>query len=132
MATSNVFQFQLDLATGVPAYRQVIDQVMLGISTGTLKPGDQLPTVRQLAVDLSINPNTVVRAYRELEIRGVLSTQQGIGTFINRTQVRPDEALRQKRLSQIVGEFVAKASHDGFSLEELIERLRELGSENKS
>jgi GntR family transcriptional regulator len=132
MATSNTFQFQLDLATGVPAYRQVIDQVMLGISTGTLKPGDQLPTVRQLAVDLSINPNTVVRAYRELEIRGVLSTQQGIGTFINRTQVRPDEALRQKRLSQIVGEFVAKASHDGFSLEELIERLRELGSENKS
>jgi len=132
MATSNVFQFQLDLATGVPAYRQVIDQVMLGISTGTLKPGDQLPTVRQLAVDLSINPNTVVRAYRELEIRGVLSTQQGIGTFINRTQVRPDEALRQKRLSQIVGEFVAKASHDGFSLEELIERLRELGSESKS
>ncbi|MEO8657939.1 MAG: GntR family transcriptional regulator [Bryobacteraceae bacterium] len=132
MATRNAFQFQLDLGTGVPAYRQVIDQVMLGISTGTLKPGDQLPTVRQLAVDLSINPNTVVRAYRELEIRGVLCTQQGIGTFINRTQVRPDEALRQKRLSQIVGEFVAKASHDGFSLEELIERLRELGSENKS
>lgn len=126
------FAFRLEMQSGVPVYRQIIDQVLGGIAAGTLSAGDQLPTVRQVAVDLSINPNTVVRAYRELEIRGVLSTQQGIGTFINRTQVRPDEALRQKRLSQIVGEFVAKASHDGFSLEELIERLRELGSENKS
>lgn len=131
MAESTTFWFQLDLATGVPAYRQIIDQVMLGISTGSLTPGDQLPTVRQLAVDLSINPNTVVRAYRELEIRGVLATQQGIGTFINKTQVQPDEALRQKRLSQLVGEFVARAGRDGFSLDELIERLKELGSEKR-
>lgn len=131
MAESSTFRFQLDLATGVPAYRQIIDQVMLGISTGSLTPGDQLPTVRQLAVDLSINPNTVVRAYRELEIRGVLATQQGIGTFINKTQVQPDEALRQKRLSQLAGEFVARAGRDGFSLDELIERLKELGSEKR-
>lgn len=131
MAESATFRFQLDLATGVPAYRQIIDQVMLGISTGGLAPGDQLPTVRQLAVDLSINPNTVVRAYRELEIRGVLATQQGIGTFINKTQVQPDEALRQKRLSQLAGEFVARAGRDGFSLDELIERLKELGSEKR-
>ena len=131
MGESATFRFELDLATGVPAYRQIIDQVMLGISTGGLAPGDQLPTVRQLAVDLSINPNTVVRAYRELEIRGVLATQQGIGTFINKTQVQPDEALRQKRLSQLAGEFVARAGRDGFSLDELIERLKELGSEKR-
>ena len=74
------FAPQLDLASGVPAYRQIIDQVLGATASGTLLGGDQLPTVRQLAVDLSINPNTVVRAYRELEIRGILTTQQGIGT----------------------------------------------------
>ena len=75
-------QFTLDQRSGVPAYRQIIDQVLGGIAAGTLHPGDQLPTVRQLAVDLAINPNTVVRAYRELEIREVLATQQGTGTFL--------------------------------------------------
>ena len=75
----NPFQCRLDLDSGVPVYRQIIDQVTGGIATGALAAGDQLPTVRQLAVDLSINPNTVIRAYRELEIRGVLDTQQGTG-----------------------------------------------------
>ena len=72
-------------------YRQIIDQVLGGIAAGTLTPGHQLPTVRQVAVDLSINPNTVVRAYRELEIRGVLETQQGTGTFISQQKVKHDE-----------------------------------------
>ena len=66
----------------MPVYRQIIDQVLGGMASGKLTVGDQLPTVRQVAVDLAINPNTVVRAYRELEIRGVLETQQGTGTFI--------------------------------------------------
>jgi GntR family transcriptional regulator len=77
------FVCRLDLNSGVPVYRQIIDQVTGGIATSALAAGDQLPTVRQLAVDLSINPNTVIRAYRELEIRGVLDTQQGTGTFIS-------------------------------------------------
>src|SRR5512137_2843999 len=74
--------FRLDAKSGVPFYRQIIEQVKFGISRGVLATGDQLPTVRQLAVDLSVNPNTVVRAYRELEIEGVLETHQGSGTFI--------------------------------------------------
>ena len=77
------FQFRLDLRSGVPVYRQIMDQVIGGMATSALEGGDQLPTVRQLAVDLSVNPNTVIRAYRELEIRGVLETQQGTGTFIS-------------------------------------------------
>src|SRR6266704_3824086 len=76
------FAFRLDLHSGVPVYRQIIDQVMGGVAAGNLAGGDQLPTMRQVAVDLSINPNTVMRAYREMEIRGVLDTQQGTGTFI--------------------------------------------------
>src|SRR4051794_34807228 len=120
------FHCLLDLKSGVPVYRQIIDQVMGGIAAGTLAAGSQLPTVRQLAVDLSINPNTVIRAYRELEIRGVLETQQGTGTFVSHQKVSRDVAERQRRLSQLVGEFVARAGSEGFATEELIERLQDL------
>src|SRR5215467_9455727 len=117
------FEFRLDLQSGVPVYRQLIDQVMGGIAAGTLAGGRQLPTVRQVAVDLSINPNTVVRAYRELEIRGVLETQQGTGTFISRQKVRRDEVERQRQLGQIVTDFVSRAGAAGFTIEELQEQL---------
>src|SRR3984885_13379264 len=95
-----VFSFRLDLASGVPVYRQIIDQVLGGMAAGTLAPGTQLPTVRQVAVDLAINPNTVVRAYRELEIRGVLETQQGTGTFISNQKVQRNDVERQRQLTQ--------------------------------
>jgi GntR family transcriptional regulator len=119
------FEFRLDLQSGVPVYRQLIDQVMGGIAAGTLAGGRQLPTVRQVAVDLSINPNTVVRAYRELEIRGVLETQQGTGTFIRHQKVKRDEVERERRLDQLVGEFVARAGAAGLTIDDLLERLRE-------
>jgi len=124
------FVLKLDLRSGVPVYRQIIDQVLGGISAGILKPGDQLPTVRQLAVDLAINPNTVVRAYRELEIRGVLATQQGTGTFI--TDKKPpekDEIEQRRRVAQLAGELLAKAGAEGITLQELLDYLNELQSE---
>src|SRR3981189_2135257 len=120
-----VFSFRLDLASGVPVYRQIIDQVLGGMAAGTLEPGAQLPTVRQVAVDLAINPNTVSRAYRELEIRGVLETQQGTGTFISRQKIKRDDVERRRRLSQIVSEFVSRAGAAGFTVGELIEQLGE-------
>src|SRR4029079_9859137 len=116
------FEFRLDSQSGVPVYRQIIDQVLGGIAGGGLTAGYQLPTVRQAAVDLSINPNTVVRAYRELEIRGVLTTQQGTGTFITPAKVDPNDAERQRRLSQLVSEFVAHAGGAGFTLQEVMDR----------
>jgi GntR family transcriptional regulator len=119
------FEFGLNGQSGVPVYRQIIDQVLGGMAAGTLKPGDQLPTVRQVAVDLSINPNTVVRAYRELEIRGVLETEQGTGTFISHQKVKADEVERQRQLGQLVMEFVSRAGAGGFTVEELIEELKE-------
>jgi GntR family transcriptional regulator len=125
---STPFAFRLDLQSGVPAYRQIIDQVLAGIASGSLAGGEQLPTVRQVAVDLSINPNTVMRAYRELEIRGTLETLQGTGTFISHQDAQPDDAERQRRLSQLVGEFVARAGAAGFSTEELIDQLKDLGN----
>src|SRR5215469_12192873 len=97
-AAKTPISFRIDPQSGVPAYRQIIDQVQGGLASGTLVPGTQLPTVRQLAVDLAINPNTVLRAYRELEIRGVLDTQQGTGTFIADRKVVVDESERSRAL----------------------------------
>ena len=131
--TKRQFEFRLDPASGVPVYRQLIDQVTGGMASGTLAGGDQLPTVRQVAVDLSINPNTVVRAYRELEIRGVLETQQGTGTFVSYRKVKRDEVERERQLNQIVSEFVARAGAAGFTVDDLLEQLhdRTNGTEKK-
>jgi GntR family transcriptional regulator len=118
------FEFRLDSRSGVPVYRQLIDQVQAGIASGVLMIGDQIPTVRQVAVGLSINPNTVLRAYRELEIRGVLDTQQGTGTFIASNGVKLDPAEHERMLDQLVGEFIARAGAGGFTLQELMEALR--------
>jgi len=123
------FRFRLDLHSGVPVYRQIIDQVRGGVASGALTVGDQLPTVRQLAVDLSINPNTVVRAYRELELGGLLETHQGTGTFISAQKLRGGNEERARQLARIVEDSVARAGAAGFTVENLIEQLRELAAE---
>ena len=130
--TNRRIQFTLDQRSGVPAYRQIIDQVLGGIAAGTLRPGDQLPTVRQLAVDLAINPNTVVRAYRELEIREVLATQQGTGTFLTDKQPSVDGLERQRRIGQLCGELLARAGAEGIELADIIGYLSELQSERRT
>jgi GntR family transcriptional regulator len=123
------FRFRLDLHSGVPVYRQIIDQVRGGVASGMLTVGDQLPTVRQLAVDLAINPNTVVRAYRELELGGLLETHQGTGTFISAQKVRGGNEERARQLARIVEDAAARAGAAGLSVEELIEELRGLVAE---
>jgi GntR family transcriptional regulator len=123
---SGGFEFGLDLHTGVPVYRQLIDQVRMGIASQSLAAGDQLPTVRQLAVDLAINPNTVMRAYRELELGGLLETHQGTGTFISDKKPEKKSAERERQLGQLAGECAARAGAAGFTVEELIDRLTEL------
>jgi GntR family transcriptional regulator len=126
MGRNRTPRFAIDLHSGVPVYRQLIDQVRGGIASGALAAGDQLPTVRQLAVDLAINPNTVMRAYRELELGGLLETHQGTGTFISSKKVERKSAERDRQLVQMAGEFAARAGAAGFSLEDLIDRLRDL------
>ncbi len=120
------FAFRLDGHSGVPVYRQLIDQVQGAIAAGALKPGDQLPTVRLVAVELAINPNTVMRAYREMEIRGILDTQQGTGTFIADRPAEPSNDHRQRQLNQLVSEFVSRAGAAGLTLDELIHALQQL------
>jgi GntR family transcriptional regulator len=120
----------IDTKSGVPLFRQIIEQVKYAISRGDLKTGDRLPTVRQLAVDLSINPNTVIRAYRELEIAGVLETHQGSGTFVGTQRPEIDRIEKQRMLDQILTELLARASSYGFKLEEILDGLRERKEES--
>lgn len=118
-------RFQLDSASGVPFYRQIIDQTLAGIATGALSQGERLPTVRALAVELAVNLNTVARAYKELEIRGVLATQQGSGTFVAAKEVSVDDVERRRRIAQLVDEFLARAAAQGLCLGEIRDALAE-------
>jgi GntR family transcriptional regulator len=113
--------FRLDSGSGVPFYRQVIDQVLLAVADGRLKSGAQLPTVRALAVDLSVNLNTIARAYREMEIRGIVETQQGTGTFVSARKPEKKTAERRKSLERLVDQFLATVASQGFTTDEFAE-----------
>lgn len=116
-------KIQLDVKSGVPFYRQIIDQVRAAIATGAVEPGDRLPTVRQLAVDLSVNPNTVSRAYTELELTGLVETQMGSGTYVGQQRVTRDDLERRRQLEQLCQEFLSRASSLGFTLEDILDNL---------
>ena len=116
-------KFEIDAKSGVPFYRQIIEQAKFAIARESLSPGERLPTVRQLAVDLSVNPNTVIRAYRELELEGLIESHQGSGTFVGHRSPRVDELEKQRMLDQIMTDLLARASSYGFTLEDVIEGL---------
>jgi len=117
-------EFTLNPSSGVPIYRQIQDQIRFGIASGLLTPGEQLPTVRALAVELSVNPNTVIKAYNELERDGVLNTEQGTGTFVATPPPAPmPEALRKEKLESLCLEFLAHVSKHGFTHREILRTL---------
>ncbi|MDA3850612.1 MAG: GntR family transcriptional regulator [Spirochaetaceae bacterium] len=119
-------EFRLDPKGGVPFYKQIILQVEMAIADGRLISGEQLPTVRGLAVDLKINPNTVARAYNEMEIRGIVNTQQGTGTFISDREISMTDVEREKILTELVRSFVAQAASYGLTQQDLLEYLQEV------
>ncbi|MBX3047279.1 MAG: GntR family transcriptional regulator [Anaerolineales bacterium] len=105
----------MDLTIHTPAYLQIIGEIKQAIANGDLKPGDQLPTVRQLASDLQINFNTVARAYRMLDEKGIISTQHGRGTFIlDAPTGRELQKLRKQQLTVLGEHFVEEAEKLGF------------------
>jgi GntR family transcriptional regulator len=122
-------EFSLDEKSGIPYYKQIILQVEMAIADGRLSKGSQLPTVRSLAVELSINPNTVARAYSEMEIREIVYTQQGSGTFISEKEITIDAIERERILTEITRSYITKASSYGITLEEIIRHIKELGPE---
>lgn len=113
-------QIELDFRSHVPIYVQLVERVKHLIATGALEPGDQLPTVRQLAADLRVNFNTVARAYRLLDEAGVISTQQGRGTFVLET-LPPERAerLRKSAIEGLVLSFLREADRLGFEPQEV-------------
>jgi GntR family transcriptional regulator len=119
-----MIKFMLDPKTGTPFYRQIIDQIRFGIATGKLAVGEQLPTVRSLAVDLKVNLNTVAKAYKELEIQNILETHQGSGTFINRSEIGITENEKHTKLKHICREFITIALNYGFTIDELVNELQ--------
>ncbi|MDR3140156.1 MAG: GntR family transcriptional regulator [Tannerellaceae bacterium] len=118
--------FLLDYSAGVPIYRQIIDQIRFGIASGQLKMGEQLPTVRALAVELKVNLNTVSKAYKELEIKNILETQQGTGTFIGKTEQVVLDKEREDKLKEVCQQFSSIAFNYGFSLDEIVRELKKI------
>ncbi len=125
---NDTLQFSLDPKSGVPFYKQIILQIEMAIADNRLTRGDQLPTVRSLAVELQINPNTVARAYGELEIRGIVTTQQGTGTFIADKEIQLDDIERERILAELTRSFISQAGSYGFSVEDIAAYLREISS----
>ena len=115
-------QFAIDTSSRRPIYQQVVQQVREAIARGDLKPGEQLPSVRQLSRDLVINPNTVARAYTELEREGLLANRPGRGVFVAEPRDELTEEARRRRLVASLDRLLTEAVHLGFAREE-VERL---------
>ncbi len=129
------FHINVTTGAGTPIYRQIIDQVRLGVATGALVPGQAMPSVRSLAERLVVNANTVVKAYAELVRDGVLEAQQGMGFFVAEKRQIYSKAERLRRLRLAVDDFIHEAVFLDFSAEEIRkvvdEKLTELDWETK-
>ena len=129
------FQVNVTTGSGTPIYRQIIDQVRLGVATGALRPGQAMPSVRSLAERLVVNPNTVVKAYAELVRDGVLEARQGMGFFVAQKRQIYSKAERLRRLRLAVDDFIHEAVFLDFSAEEIRkvvdEKLTELDWETR-
>ncbi len=110
--------YALDPASGVPFYRQIIQRIEHAILAKKLLPGDRLPTIRALAIGLKINPNTIAKAYGELELRGIVVTQVGSGTYVSNKQPEPDDDARTRKLEEKVARFVSEMAALGASRDE--------------
>ena len=117
---------KIDFRSGLPIYIQVVEQIRRMLASGELKPGDQLPTVRQLATDLRVNFNTIARAYRLLDEAGLISTQQGRGTYIwEPPGPEAAHALRRQALAALTRHYLQEAAGLGFNLQEVAQTFAE-------
>ena len=115
----------ITLADGVPIYRQIVNQVKYLVASGLLRPGEELPPIRTLALQLTVTPNTVVKAYSELEAAGIVHTRRGSGTFVS--EGRSHLALRERRrlIEQRIDALLAEAHQLNFDTEDVLRMLRE-------
>ena len=115
----------INLTDGVAIYRQIANQVKYLVASGLLKPGEELPPIRTLALQLKVTPNTIVKAYGELEIAGVIHKRQGSGTFVS--DARPQLAMRERRrvIEQRIDALLAEAHQLNFSADDILRMVRE-------
>jgi GntR family transcriptional regulator len=125
------FSFQVDAESALPLHAQLERRIRQAVVIGTLSIGDQLPTVRELAVALRINANTVAKVYRELEHEGLLETRRGVGTFIARLEKQPTKRERDRRMSEIIADLLARIQMEGISLAEILEELESIDTKSK-
>ncbi|MDR2659995.1 MAG: GntR family transcriptional regulator [Spirochaetaceae bacterium] len=124
-------EFSLDAGSGVPVYRQIIKHIENAVLSGRVKAGDQLPTIRALATELKLNPNTIAKAYNELEIRGVVLTQAGSGTFISGKCPEFNEGEHSKKVFETVERFLREMNELGFDRCAVVDLLeKQPGNEN--
>ena len=117
--------FTIDASHPMPLYAQLERTIRFAVATGKLREGDQLPTVRQLAVDLRINANTVAKVYAELERLGVVETRRGVGTFVSARHFKASSRQdHNNHLRDLADRFIAEAEAHGFSADDLIEHLQ--------
>jgi GntR family transcriptional regulator len=119
----------INLTDGVPIYRQIFNQVKYLVASGLLQPGEELPPIRTLALQLKVTPNTIVKAYHELEISGVIHKRQGSGTFVS--EAKPQLAIRERRrvIEQRIDALLAEAHQLNFTADDLVRMLRERQAE---
>ena len=122
----------LDRGSDLPLYRQIVDHVWVNVAEGVLDPGEKLPTVRQWAVDLGVHPNTVARAYKELELLGVVVRRAGEGTYVGLKQADRHQIERHAELERLCLKVLSRAQALGFTVDELLESLVELQSRGDS
>ena len=116
---------RIDSTNGVPLYLQIAKEVKHSIAIGSLKPGEQIPSVRDVALQITVNPNTVAKAYRELELRGIVETRRGTGTFVSETTIEMTDEERREIVGEMIDRALDEARHLRMSENEMAALLRE-------
>lgn len=120
--------WKLEFHTGIPVYRQIVNRIQLAVSSGELLPGEQLPTIRALHQHLDVNPNTVARAYRDLQHLGIIAAEQGSGCFVTPGSGEPprlDPGEKQAKLDSLASRMAEEARREGLSLSDLLKHLNQ-------
>jgi GntR family transcriptional regulator len=120
-----MLHFQIDLNAGMPVYRQILDQFKYYIASGVLKPGDRLPSIRELAQTLAVNPTTVVRVYADLEHEGVIEMQHGRGAFVTARSFRMTSVQRERKIRELARRLVVEAAQMGVPASQVLKAVRE-------
>lgn len=115
----------IDLTDGVPIYRQIINQIKYLVASGLLLPGEELPPIRTLALQLKVTPNTIVKAYDELETSGVVHKRRGAGTYISEGRQQMARRERRRIIEQRIDALLAEAHQLNFSVDDILRLLRE-------